>query len=103
MKKVTIDGKNYPFRLTIGATVDYKRDTGEDFSKFNGEDMEKMLHIIFHGIKSACKTNGVEFPYQSPDDIADYIEVREAIDILASAGLNSDSQGLDADDGSKKK
>ena len=59
MKKVKINGKDYPFRLTIGAMVAYKRDTGEDFSKFNGEDMEKMLHIIFYGIKSACKADSV--------------------------------------------
>lgn len=103
MKHVAIKGKSYPFRLTIGAMVAYKRDIGEDFSKFNGEDMEKLLHIIFHGIKSACKTDGVEFSYQSPDEIADYIDVREAIDILQSAGLSGDSQGVDVDDGSKKK
>ena len=103
MKKVKINGKDYPFRLTIGATIAYKRDTGEDFTKFSGEDMEKMLSIIFNGIKSACKTDGIEFPYQSPDEIADYIDVREGVDILASAGLNSDSKGVDTDDGSKKK
>ena len=42
MKHVAIKGKSYPFRLTVGAMVAYKRDIGEDFSKFNGEDMEKM-------------------------------------------------------------
>lgn len=96
MKKVEINGVGYPFRLTIGAMVAYKRDTGEDFSKFNGEDMEKMLHIIFHGIRSACKADSVEFPYQSPEEIADFIDMERITDLF-------DAQGVDADDGSKKK
>ncbi len=96
MKKVKINGEDYPFRLTIGAMVAYKRDTGEDFSKFNGEDMEKMLHIIFYGIKSACKADNIEFPYQSPDEIADYIDMEQI-------GSLFETQGVDADDGSKKK
>lgn len=103
MKKVTIDGKDYPFRLTVGAMVAYERVTGEDFSKFNGENIEKMLCIIFYGIKSACKADSVEFPYQSPDEIADYIEAREAVDLLASADLNGEPQGVVTDDGAKKK
>ena len=96
MKKVRINGEDYPFRLTIGSMVAYKRDTGEDFSKFNGEDMEKMLHIIFYGIKSACKADNIEFPYQSPDEIADYIDMEQI------GGL-FEAQGVDADDRSKKK
>ena len=96
MKKVKINGKDYPFRLTIGSMVAYKRDTGEDFSKFNGEDMEKMLHIIFYGIKSACKADGIEFPYQSPGEIADYIDMGQINDLF-------DSKGVDTDDGAKKK
>ena len=96
MKKVKINGEDYPFRLTIGSMVAYKRDTGEDFSRFNGEDMEKMLHIIFHGIKSACKADGVEFPYQTPDEIADYIDMEQIGNLF-------ETQGVDVDDGSKKK
>ena len=96
MKHVTIKGKRYPFRLTIGAMVAYKKAVGEDFSKFNGEDMEKMLHIIFYGIKSACKADGIEFPYQSPDEIADYIDMGQINDLF-------DSKGVDTDDGAKKK
>ena len=96
MKHVTVKGKSYPFRLTIGAMVAYKKAVGEDFSKFNGEDMEKMLHIIFHGIKSACKADGIEFPYQSPEEIADYIDMERITDLF-------DAKGVDEDDGSKKK
>ena len=96
MKHVAIKGKSYPFRLTIGAMVAYKRDIGEDFSKFNGEDMEKMLHIIFYGIRSACKADSIEFPYQSPEEIADFIDMERIADLF-------DAKGVDEDDGSKKK
>ena len=96
MRTVTIKGKNYPFRLTIGAMVAYKKAVGEDFSKFNGEDMEKMLHIIFYGIRSACKADSIEFPYQSPEEIADFIDMERITDLF-------DAKGVDEDDGSKKK
>ena len=55
-----------------------------------------MLHIIFYGIKSACKADGIEFPYQSPDEIADYIDMGQINDLF-------DSKGVDTDDGAKKK
>ena len=52
---ITINGTAYPFRLTIGAMVDYKRMTGEDFSQFRGDDMEKLGIIIYCAIRSACR------------------------------------------------
>ena len=48
MNKIKLQDKEYPVRLTIGAMVQYKRDTGEDFSQFKGDDMEKLGCIIFH-------------------------------------------------------
>ena len=96
MKKVTINGVGYPFRLTLGAMLAYKRETGEDFSKFNGEDMEKMLCILFNGIKSACRAEEIASPYQSAEEIADYVDMEQIGKLFASQGV------ADGDDAKKK-
>ncbi|HBK29044.1 MAG TPA: hypothetical protein DDZ04_04365 [Parabacteroides sp.] len=93
MKWLTIQGTKYPFRLTIGAMVAYKRETGEDFSKFSGEDMEKLGVIIYHGTKSACKADGIDFPFKSADEIIDYVDMQEAAALLGGdAEAQADSE-----------
>lgn len=84
MKKITINGKEYPFRLTVGAMVAYKHDTGEDFSQFKGDDMEKLGTIIYHGVRSACKADGIVLPCDTKEDLLDYIDMQEAAVLLAS-------------------
>ena len=83
MKKITINGKEYPFRLTVGAMVAYKHDTGEDFSQFKGDDMEKLGSIIYHGVRSACKADGIVLPCETKEDLLDYIDMQEAASLLA--------------------
>lgn len=82
MKYITIQGKQYPFRLTIGAMVRYKHDTGEDFSEFKGNDMEKLGMIVYHGTRSACRAEGIDFPFEKKEDMLDYIDVQEAVAVL---------------------
>lgn len=91
MKKITINGKEYPFRLTVGAMVAYKHDTGEDFSEFKGNDMEKLGTIIYHGVRSACKADGIVLPCETKEDLLDYIDMKEAAALLG--GEQEDSVG----------
>lgn len=81
MKYITIQGKRFPFRLTIGAMVRYKQITGKDFSEFKG-DMEELGMIIQCGIRSACKAEGVEAPQLNTDELLDYIDLEEAMELL---------------------
>jgi hypothetical protein len=91
MKKnvITINKVSYPCRLTIGAMVNYKRATGEDFSKFSGDDMEKLSIVVFEAVKSTCRADGVTFPYKSHEDIMDYIDMDQATTIL---GVQADEK-----------
>ena len=91
MKKIKIQGKEYPVRLTIGAMVAYKRDTGEDFTQFRGDDMEKLGCIIFHAVRTAGKSDGVAFPFDKPDDMIDYIDMDQA---TAALGLAAGQEGV---------
>lgn len=98
MKHININGKRYPFRLTIGAMVAYKRDTGEDFSAFRGDDMEKLGAIIFHAVRSACRTEAVPFPFREKEEMLDYIDMQEAAALLGG-GTN---EGLEPERDEKK-
>ena len=92
MNKIKIQGKEYPVRLTIGAMVAYKRDTGEDFTQFRGDDMEKLGCIIFHAVRTACKSDGVAFPFDKPDDMIDYVDMDQA---TAALGLAAGHDRID--------
>ena len=96
MKHITINGKEYPFRLTIGAMVQYKGLTDEDFSQFKGDDMLKLGTIIFCGLESACRAEGVHFPFEDVYALMDYIDVQEAAALL---GMKEE----DAEAGDEKK
>lgn len=90
---ITINGTAYPFRLTIGAMVDYKRMTGEDFSQFRGDDMEKLGIIIYCAIRSACRADGVPFPQLNGDELLDHIDMQQAADLLGMDGKQEGGDG----------
>ena len=83
MKRIMIQGTQYPFRLTIGAMMRYKELTGEDFSQFKGDDMQKVAVIIQCGIRSACRAEGVPVPQVSLEELMDYIDLEQVADLLS--------------------
>lgn len=50
-----------PCRLTMGAMLLYRQNTGEDVSQLADADVEKMLWLMWCCTKSACRADGVEF------------------------------------------
>ncbi len=62
---ITVGGKAYPCRLTMGAMILFKRNMGYDVSQMKqGEeaDIEEMLMLMWCCIKCACRADEVEFP-----------------------------------------
>lgn len=70
MKKVIINGKEYPCRITMGAMLRYKRMTGKDISELNNSDLESAMTLAYCCITSACNTDKVAFG-MSFEDFAD--------------------------------
>lgn len=91
--KINIKGVNYPIRLTIGAMVQYKRATGEDFTRFKGDDMEQLAQIIFFATRSTCKADGIGFPYDSYEEIMDYIDMASATEMLGLGAAQPAHEG----------
>ena len=68
MKKVeiTINGKAYPCRQTMGAMLRFKMETGKEVSDISN-DVTDMCTYLFCCIASACKHDGVEFGFSLMD------------------------------------
>ena len=73
MKKieVTINGKVYPCRQTMGAMLRFKQETGQEVTEI-GSSLSDLCVFLWCCVSSACKADGVEFG-MSVMDFADSI------------------------------
>lgn len=74
MKQVTIsvDGRDYPCRVTMGAMLRFKRETGREVTSLKGDEMSLLAVWLWCCIASASKHDGVEFTL-SVEDFADSV------------------------------
>lgn len=63
MKRITVDGKEYPCRVTMGAMVRFKRESGKDVSMISQSEVYDLVLFLWCCIASACAADGVEWPY----------------------------------------
>lgn len=63
MRSIEIDGKSYPCRVTMGALLRYRQQTGEDVSDLRADDMTGVFTFLWCCIKSASDADGVEMPF----------------------------------------
>ena len=86
MTKIQIKGIEYPCRVTMGAMLRYKRESGEDISKLKDDNMEALVLLLWCCVKSACNADGVDFLY-NVDEFADALSPQELN--LFIAGVNN--------------
>lgn len=60
MDKVIIYAKDYPSRVTMGAMIDFKRETGKDVNEI-GTDIEQLTMFMYCCVRSACRADKVDF------------------------------------------
>ena len=60
MNTLTLDGKTYPCRVTMGAFVRFKRETGRDASQLDATDTAENLLFLHCCLLSACNADKVE-------------------------------------------
>lgn len=63
MNQITINGQQYPFRVTFGGMMRYKNLTGKDVKDIAADDMEGLLMFFWCCTAAACNADGVEFKY----------------------------------------
>lgn len=102
--EITIDGKAYPCRQTMGAMLRFKNETGKEVTEITNS-LSDMCAYLFCCTASACKKDGVKFD-MSLMDFADSItpedlnEWTEAVNATASQAPEGETE---VDAGGEKK
>lgn len=71
--KITIGGVEYPCRVTMGAMLRFKRETGRDVSQMNGNDVADLVTFMWCCVKSACMADKVAMDF-TLEEMADSLE-----------------------------
>lgn len=63
MKKgeITINGKSFPCRLTLGAMLRFKQEYGKEATEIEDGNVSEMCALLWLSVKSSCSADGVEF------------------------------------------
>lgn len=97
--RLTIGGREYPCRVTMGAMLRFKRATGKELGAMDPTDPEELITFLWCCVVSACSADGIEFD-MTLEEMADRLDP-SALDAL-NAGGESDAAPADSDDSKKK-
>lgn len=59
--KLEVGGKEYPCRVTMGAMVRFKNESGKDVSELKQNDIGDLMLFIYCCVKSASHADGEPF------------------------------------------
>lgn len=104
MKKIeiTINGRHYPCRVTMGAMLLFKRETGREATELDGGALSDLITFVWCCAKSASRAEGVDFQL-SLDEFADSISAEDAGEVFRSLNPEESGDGSQETGGGKKK
>jgi len=70
MAKITVGGREYPCRVTMGAPWRFRNETGREASELDERILTDVVLWLWCCVSSACAADGVEFTL-SPLEFAD--------------------------------
>ena len=59
--RISVGGRDYPCRATMGALLRFKRETGKEVSEIGAGDVSELLTYLWCCVCSACAADGVTF------------------------------------------
>lgn len=71
--KITVNGREYPCKIRMGALLRFKRATGRDVSEMRSSDTTDLITFLWCCVASACNADKVPFDL-SLDDFADGLD-----------------------------
>ncbi|MDD3038649.1 hypothetical protein [Bacteroides sp.] len=92
MNKIIISTKAYPSRVTMGAMIDFKRETGIDVNEI-GTDIGQLTMFMYCCARSACRADKVDFQLTF-EEFADGINLED---------FTAFQNAMAADEGNTKK
>lgn len=100
-KTITINGKTYPYRQTMGALLRFKRETGKEISEISNGNMSDAITFLWCCVASACKHDNVEFDL-TLIDFADSLNAEDINLIFQSEDKDNNDPNDAAQDSEKK-
>ena len=99
MKKIeiTINGKAYPCRQTMGAMLRFKQETGKEITATDG-GLSDMCTYLWCCVASACRVDGI--PFDMP--LLDFADSISPEDMKAWTDAVNEGQEPDGDGNEKK-
>lgn len=82
MQKISINGRELPCRMTMGALRRFKAESGKEVSEI-GSEVSEIGTLLWACVASACKADGIEFG-MSVDDFADLVDLETINQFAAS-------------------
>lgn len=98
--EINIDGKRYPCRMTMGALLRFKRETGKELTSITADSGSDSIVLMWCCAVSACKHDDIEFGY-TLEDFAD--AVTPPVLNAWSNAVAADMTEADEEDSEKKR
>lgn len=100
MKKaqITINGKSFPCRLTMGAMLRFKQEYGKEATEIEDGNVSEMCALLWLSVKSSCSADGAEFDLS----LIDFADRLSKDDLTKWAADLSDEAITDEEDDEKK-
>ena len=96
---ITINGKAYPCRQTMGAMLRFKRETGKELTEV-GNNLSDMCTYLYCCVASACKHDKIPFDME----LIDFADSLSIDDITSWAeNVNGTNEALAGEEGGEKK
>lgn len=93
--KLKVGGKEYPCRVTMGAMVRFKNESGKDVSELRQNDIGDLLLFIYCCVKSASHADGDSFDMDF-ETFADHLDPGSVNAFYEAAQPEKKTQGAAA-------
>lgn len=95
---IVVNGREYPCRVTMGAMLRFRRETGREVTEISGS-LEDLCTYLWCCVCSACRRDGQDFDMS----LMDFADALDPETLTAWANGLGDGASADADDASEKK
>lgn len=96
MKTITINGKELPCRITMGAMLRFRNMTGHDVSVMKNDDISELVTFLYCCVASACNADQRPFNY-TLEDFADRIDPDVIQEFFKDTGEEAGASDAKAD------
>lgn len=91
IQHITIAGKAYPCRTTMGALLRFKRETGREVAEIQNGELTDLLIFLWCCVVSACRADGKDFD-MSLEDFADQCDLKAFNEWTKAINNNPDQE-----------